>query len=487
MRPIVSKQFLLQISIVLTCLVVLAVQISDISVDAQPINCNGEPPINPPFPRQEAWKQGLQAAPNIIKVKIFDTPDADHFQTMNSGVTMWNAYSTQSCSYVLFDNAEPGTNPHIGADGPPEGRLYVTRGMPSQEFNFIKANSNPALRYVKSAEIRIDPAEPQSSTPNALLLLLAHETGHSLGLENETFPAVPGRSIMGIHQLSGGPTSCDVEALQRIYCPTPTPTPTPYPTFEPGPSCEPPYENGEYMSCPVGMTYNQYTGLCCPGEPTYCSIGGLAPSCFYRVDEYCACAEFFNPWSNDFCKCNPATPVVIDVLGNGFNLTDAANGVDFDIAGSGTPKRLGWTAAGSDDAWLALDNNGNGQIDNGTELFGNFTAQPIPPPGVERNGFLALAQFDKPAAGGNNDGKLTSSDSVFGSLRLWQDTNHNGVSEAGELKTLTSVGLASIDLNYKKSKKTDQHGNQFRYRAKVKDVNGAQLGKWAWDVFLVSQ
>lgn len=179
------------------------------------------------------------------------------------------------------------------------------------------------------------------------------------------------------------------------------------------------------------------------------------------------------------------SPIIIDTEGDGFAMTDVAGGVNFDINADGTAERLSWTAVGSDDMWLVLDDDGNGQIDNGTEVFGNFTNQPPPPSGEERNGFLALAVFDRPENGGNGDGFITQQDRVFRPLRLWQDVNHNGISEASELFTLPQVDLITIELSYKRSTRVDQHGNLFKYRARVFDSRKAQLGRWAFDVFLV--
>jgi hypothetical protein len=189
-------------------------------------------------------------------------------------------------------------------------------------------------------------------------------------------------------------------------------------------------------------------------------------------------------WNSTDCACEPATPIIVDVGGNGFYLTSAAGGVSFDIFGTGHPIQIAWTAPGVVNAFLCLPDS-NGKCDDGKDLFGNFTPQP---PSATPNGFVALAVYDLPANGGNGDGIIDSRDAVFSSLRLWVDVNHDGISQLEEMHTLPSLGVESISLDYQLSEKTDQYGNVFRYRSKVNpnDPDPSHVGKTAYDVFFVS-
>jgi len=165
----------------------------------------------------------------------------------------------------------------------------------------------------------------------------------------------------------------------------------------------------------------------------------------------------------------------------GFSGTDALHGVSFDIKGDGNPLKLAWTVASSKNGWLVLDRNGNGKVDNGQEMFGNYTPQPQC---SDPNGFLALKEYDKLENSGNGDGVIDSRDAVYNGLRIWIDANHNGMSEPSELFKLPDVGLSSLSLDFKASGKRDRYGNRYRFWAKV---NGnADVGKYAWDVYLTT-
>jgi hypothetical protein len=136
-------------------------------------------------------------------------------------------------------------------------------------------------------------------------------------------------------------------------------------------------------------------------------------------------------------------------------LTLPENGVWFDLAIVGHPQKWSRTSATAQDGFLALDRNDDGLITDGTELFGSYTPQP---PSASPNDFLALGVYDKSESGVNDDGFRDAQDKIYSKLRIWIDSNHNGVSEPSELHTLREIGIARIDLQYQVGARTDQFG-----------------------------
>jgi VCBS repeat-containing protein len=127
----------------------------------------------------------------------------------------------------------------------------------------------------------------------------------------------------------------------------------------------------------------------------------------------------------------PFPPIILDLNHDGVHFLPLAAGVTFDYLGNGSLLHTAW--AGKDDGILAIDLNGNGKIDSGKEfVFGG-------------NGLTDLqglaATYDS-----NHDGVLDAKDEAFAKFGVWQDANSNGISDAGEFKSLAEAGITSINL-----------------------------------------
>ena len=174
------------------------------------------------------------------------------------------------------------------------------------------------------------------------------------------------------------------------------------------------------------------------------------------------------------------SPILVNFGPGGYRLTGADDPVSFDIAAVGTPRLIGWTARNANEAFLCLDRDHDGKITSGAELFGTSTA--LKTGGRAPNGFEALREFDD-----NGDGVIDERDAIWAQLQLWQDDNHDGVSQAGELSAISASSIVSIDLRYHWAARRDAHGNVLRYESKItmRDKAGRNEVKPLYDVFFV--
>jgi len=400
----------------------------------------------------ETWP--ANAAVGIIGVPGQFVPSGP----LGTAIANWNIALTgaSSCTPIFQSGGTNITMNYASIPPPspcPTGSTCYTRGL--TDFSRATFTINGRLA---SVPITIN---SQVTATAAITEVVAHELGHTFGLADCNYPGCPvGSSVMEsavsasgttINSAIGqpGPTSCDITAVMGFSpdytCPPPPPPP---------PRCckcnDPNTAKGKQL-------YNDFAFRKVQSGADGCQLG----------------------WSTTCCG---STPIIIDTTGNGFVLTSAVNGVKFDISGTGTPVQVSWTAPDSGNAFLCLP-DANGACDDGKDLFGDKTSQP---PSATPNGFAALAVYDNPANGGNGDDIIDSRDAIFSSLRLWIDSNHDGISQPDEIYTLPSLGVNSISLNYKLDSRTDQYGNVFRYRAQVNPGGATSTGRMAYDVFFTT-
>ncbi len=305
-----------------------------------------------------------------------------------------------------------------------------------------------------------------------------HEIGHPMGLTDQPGDCsnqTPGQSVMNYacsdstatgrmyndasNNLPSGIQSCDNSAVtsEKTFGGSGSGGASgDYSCYSPAPiSCGP-------YSVECNSTYGWYcSNVCVTPEPDPC------------------CEECYESCEDGQWVCT-GSPIILDVFGTGFHLSDINNGVQFHVLPDRKLYQMSWPEATFRNGWLALDRNGDGKITDFTELFGNATPQPK---SNHPNGYLALAVFDDPANGGNGNGFIDPGDAVFSHLRVWIDDNHNGISEPNELHTLQEAGVFKIDLDYFFSPYTDENGNEFRYKSKVWDRAGKEHDV-CYDVFV---
>ena len=145
-------------------------------------------------------------------------------------------------------------------------------------------------------------------------------------------------------------------------------------------------------------------------------------------------------------------PLVFDLGGDGIaTVSLEESNAFFDLDNNGFAEKTSWV--GAKEGLLAYDKNGDGIINGGNELFGDRTLMKDGKT-LASSGFAALTEYDD-----NKDGKIDSNDVIYALLRIWQDSDGDGIASAGELRRLVDLGIVSIGLSYSNTGVTDSANN----------------------------
>ncbi len=172
-------------------------------------------------------------------------------------------------------------------------------------------------------------------------------------------------------------------------------------------------------------------------------------------------------WDNAINFIVRRDPLTFDLDGDGLETIGASttNPILFDHDGDGIKNGTGWVKP--DDAFLVLDKNGNGTIDNGLELFGDSTVKSNGQKATD--GFDAIADLDT-----NHDGIVNANDAQFNNLKLWRDLNQDGISQSNELFTLSSQHIVGINVANIEHSQVLPNGNELADKGTFIKDDGSQ-------------
>lgn len=259
------------------------------------------------------------------------------------------------------------------------------------------------------------------------------------------------------------------------------------------------HEMGHVLGLGDAYAYSNCDGTIMGNNPSYISTDQCwalndnwwTPEEQQEQDEYnndMCTASCWTYCTDGFCSnqgCGScSSPILLDLDNNGFALVGLDNRVSFDIDADGDADSITWTRGGKGDAFLVLDRNGNGTIDDGSELFGNHT--PMVTTGMTAlNGYEALREFDLAGMGGDGDSRIDPDDAIWEELGLWVDANHDGVSQPDELTGLTAAGVVAFETKYSRNNHRDRYGNLFRFKGRAWIVNkaGKRRASQTYDVY----